>query len=109
MKREYDFSRAKRAKFKGLPPLDELPRHIKVRITMMLDYDVLEFFKQRAAAPGAEPYQTQINRALREYMAGLGTSRSKTLLDDEGFISTLAERVARYVAKKEPRAKGRRG
>jgi len=42
-------------------------------------------------------------------MAGLGTSRSKTLLDDEDFISTLAERVVRYVAKKEPRAKGRRG
>jgi uncharacterized protein (DUF4415 family) len=96
MKKEYDFSHAKRATFKGLPPIEELDRHIKVRITIMLDYDVLQFFKQRAAAPGAEPYQTQINRALREYASGGRPPDKDRLLNDEGFISRLAERVARY-------------
>jgi uncharacterized protein (DUF4415 family) len=96
MKKEYDFSHAKRAALKGLPPTEELDRHIKVRITIMLDYDVLQFFKQRAAAPGAEPYQTQINRALREYMSGGRPPDKNRLLNDEGFISKLAERVARY-------------
>jgi uncharacterized protein (DUF4415 family) len=33
----------------------------KVRITINLDADVLEYFKQRAAAPHSAPYQTQIN------------------------------------------------
>ncbi len=34
----------------------------------MLDRDVLDFFKARARQPGAVPYQTQINRALHNYV-----------------------------------------
>ena len=41
------------------------PRNIKVRVNMYLDLDVVEFFKKRAAGPGAAPYQTQINAELR--------------------------------------------
>lgn len=109
MKKEFDFSKAKRAKFKNLPPIEELDRHTKVRITIMLDLDVLNFFKARAAKPGAEPYQTQINRALREYMEGGGTPRKDDLLRDEGFVSRLAERVARYdVRRRGAEKSGRR-
>lgn len=98
MKKEYDFSRAKRASFSGLPPVSERARHTKVRITILLDQDVLAFFKARAAETGAEPYQTQINRVLREYTSGGKPPASEHLLADEGFISRLAERVARYAA-----------
>jgi BrnA antitoxin of type II toxin-antitoxin system len=62
--------------------------------------DVLDFFKARAAKPGAEPYQTQINRALREYMEREHGRATSARLDDEGFISHLAERVAEYVVRK---------
>ena len=40
----------------------------KVRVTMYLDADVLEYFKGRAAQPNAAPYQTQINGELRAVM-----------------------------------------
>lgn len=101
MKREYDFSQAKRAAFRRLPAPAELARHTKVRITIMLDLDVLDFFKARAAKRGADPYQTQINRALREYMV---SARAKTdRRGDERFISQFAERVANYVVQKRGR------
>ncbi len=111
MKKEYDFTRAKRAKFEGLPPEGERARHTKVRITILLDQDVLAFFKMKAAKPGAEPYQTQINRALREYISGSEPPAKDRLLDDERFISRLAERVARYAVVKRthtPRRPSRR-
>ncbi|MGB0386769.1 MAG: BrnA antitoxin family protein [Ardenticatenaceae bacterium] len=38
----------------------------KVRILIDLDHDILDYFKQRARQPNAVPYQTQINKALRE-------------------------------------------
>jgi uncharacterized protein (DUF4415 family) len=98
MKREYDFRQAKRATFRGLPPKEDRARHTKVRITMFVDQDVLQFFKAQAANPGAAPYQTQINRALREYVFGRGAPAGRYLLSDEGFISRLAERVSRYGA-----------
>ncbi len=101
MKKEYDFSDAKRTSFhKRFPPKEELDRLTKVRITIMLDLDILDFFKACAAKPGAEPYQTQINRALRGYMERGGGPKGDTLLNDEGFIGRLAERVAAYSAKK---------
>ncbi len=96
MKKEYDFHYAKRATLRGLPPKNERARHTKVRITMFLDQDVLQFFRAQAAAPGSAPYQTQINRALREYIFGLGASAGRYLLSDERFISRLAEQVSRY-------------
>ena len=42
----------------------------KVRITINLDADVLEYFKERASEPNAAPYQTQINYELRRIMQG---------------------------------------
>jgi len=66
----------------------------KVRVTMYLDADVLEYFKQRAAQAHAAPYQTQINSELRHVMEGKGNgSRYSSLVEDEGFIAAVAERV----------------
>ena len=100
MKKEFDFSKAKRGMLPNLPPIEELDRHIKVRITIFLDNDILKFFKARAATRGAEPYQTQINRALREYMERGDGPKGDALMDDDGFIGRLAERVAVYSARK---------
>ena len=108
MKKEFDFSKAKRSEYwKRMPPIDELDRHTKVRITMFVDNDVLKFFKARAAKPGAGPYQTQINRALREYMEAGGPPPKGSVLDDEDFIGRLAERVATYSAKGRKRKPSR--
>src|SRR3990172_12197934 len=106
MKKEYDLSRAKRSEYwKRMRPLEELDRHTKVRITIMLDLNVLKFFKGRAAKQGAEAYQTQINTALREYVEGHRAAEKDKGPEDERFISRLAERVAEYVVKKQARRK----
>ena len=57
MRNEYDFSQAKRGAV--------LPSPGKTRITIMLDDDILEFFREKAATTGTG-YQTMINSALRE-------------------------------------------
>lgn len=59
MKREYDFSKAKRGAVVGQPG--------KTRITIYLDDQVLDAFRDRADAAG-RGYQTMINEALREYL-----------------------------------------
>ena len=60
MRREYDFSKAKRG------PV--VPQPGKTRITIFLDDQVLEVFRDRADAAG-RGYQTMVNEALREYLA----------------------------------------
>lgn len=60
MRKDYDFSKGKRGAV--------IPSPGKTRVTIMLDNDVLEFFRARAAARGSG-YQTMINAALREFIA----------------------------------------
>lgn len=69
MRDEYDFSKAKRAK--DVPHLAKLQREAqgKTRITIMIDNDVLTSFRERAEAEGIG-YQTLINAALRQAVAG---------------------------------------
>jgi uncharacterized protein (DUF4415 family) len=59
MKKEYDFSKAKRGAVIAQPG--------KTRITIYLDSDLLETFRDRADAAG-RGYQTMINEALREHL-----------------------------------------
>ncbi len=64
MRKEYDFSRAKRAR--DVPHLAKLQAELrgKTRITIYLDDDIIEAFRARAEAHGSG-YQTLINAALR--------------------------------------------
>ena len=63
MKDEYDFSKGKRGAVDPLPPGKE-------RITIRLDHDVLDWFRQQVNNQGGGNYQTLINQALREYILG---------------------------------------
>jgi uncharacterized protein (DUF4415 family) len=65
----------------------------KVRVTMYLDGDVLEYFKRRAAPPHAAPYQTQINNELRAIMERDQGDPFSSLVNDERFINAVAERL----------------
>ena len=60
MRKEYDFSEAKRGAIIASPG--------KTLITIMLDDDVIEFFRTRADAAGTG-YQTMINTALKSLVA----------------------------------------
>ena len=82
-----------------MAPEARQPHNIKVRTNIHLDLDVIHFFKERAKAPGALPYQTQINAELRRVM----TERRPDDIDinklvrDEKLIKALARRVRELV------------
>jgi uncharacterized protein (DUF4415 family) len=59
MKKEYDFSGAKRGAV--------VPQKGKTRISIYIDSDVLDQFRRRADEAG-KCYQTMMNEALREYL-----------------------------------------
>ena len=60
MRKEYDFSKAKRGAV--------IPSPGKTRITIMLDDEVIEFFRAEAEKAGVG-YQTMINGELRAALA----------------------------------------
>jgi len=61
MRNEYDFSRGNRG-----PVIPPDPN--KVRITIRLDADIVNFFKDQVRTAGGGNYQTMINNVLREYL-----------------------------------------
>jgi uncharacterized protein (DUF4415 family) len=72
MKKQYDFSKARRG------PVIPTPRG-KTRITIRIDDEVLEWFRKRVHAAGGGSYQTMVNRALREHMEGQDEPLEDTL------------------------------
>ena len=77
MRKEYDFSKAKRAS--EVPHLKKLQADasLKTRITIMLDNDVLDNFRVLAEESGTG-YQTLINQTLRSSI-GSGPIDEQTL------------------------------
>ena len=61
MKLNYDFSKAHRGAV--IPPSGN-----KIRITIRLNKDIVEWFKSRVEESGGGNYQTLLNKALREYI-----------------------------------------
>lgn len=62
MRNEYDFSKARRGSVVPSPPG-------KTRITIRLDNEVLQWFKNQVHQAGGGSYQRLINEALREHIA----------------------------------------
>jgi uncharacterized protein (DUF4415 family) len=68
----------------------------KVKISLYLDGDILEYFKKRAAPPDAAPYQTQINNELRRIMENDSreiASIENDILNNEEFLRALKEKL----------------
>ncbi len=61
MRKEYDFSQGKRGPVESLPPG-------KTRITIRLDSDIVNWFREKVNEKGGGNYQTMINDALRSYI-----------------------------------------
>jgi len=79
MKKEYDFGKGRRGavvKPKG-----------KTRITIFIDDDVLEAFRERADQAGSG-YQTMMNQGLREYLG-----KSAGLLDERTLRRVIREEL----------------
>ena len=75
------------------------PRNTKVRISILIDLDVLNFFKESASKAGALAYQTQINQILRTHMEGKDSVDATALAQDDRFIQAVAKRVKQLTSK----------
>lgn len=62
MKANYDFSKGRRGAVLR-------PAGSKVRITIRLDKEVVDWFKAKVESAGGGSYQTMLNEALRHYIA----------------------------------------
>lgn len=60
-KRSYDFSRARRGAVVAVAPG-------KTRITIRIDTDILDWFREQVDAAGGGNYQTLMNEALRRHV-----------------------------------------
>jgi uncharacterized protein (DUF4415 family) len=59
--RSYDFSHGRRGAVVAVPPG-------KTRITIRIDSDLLDWFREQVDAAGGGNYQTLMNQALRAYV-----------------------------------------
>jgi uncharacterized protein (DUF4415 family) len=85
MKEEYDFSKAKKIG----PVIPPQPR--KIRITIRIDGDILEWFRNKVDSAGGGNYQTMMNTALRQYIE-----------TQEGVLEATLRRVIREELKCAP-------
>ena len=81
MKEEYDFQDGERGAV--------MPRPGKTRVTIYVDNDVLETFRERAEDSG-RGYQNVMNQALREYL-----ERSSLAVDEPTLRRVLREELQR--------------
>lgn len=81
MRKQYDFSKGIRGA--------AIPQAGKTRITIYIDNDVLEEFRDRSDAAG-RGYQTMVNEALREYL-----SKSRRPVDARTLRRILREELKR--------------
>ena len=79
MRNEFDFSKAKRGAI--------IPQKGKSRISIYIDDDILEEFRNRADAAG-RGYQTMLNAALRDYLG-----KSARALDAETLRRIIREEL----------------
>jgi uncharacterized protein (DUF4415 family) len=79
MKAEYDFSQASRGSV--------IPQTGKTRITIYIDDDILEAFRERGDSAG-KGYQTMMNEALRQYL-----EKVKQPLDENTLRRVIQEEL----------------
>ena len=72
MRKQYDFSKAKRRPAVAVPTG-------KTRITIRLDDDIVEWFRTQVESAGGGNYQSLINTALREHLQRTNEPLEKTL------------------------------
>ena len=83
-------------KVRRSPWAEKLKKAGKVKITIYLDGDVVEHFRDRAEQPNAAPYQTQINNELKKIMRNGSESAPSVeddILNNEKFLKALKEKL----------------
>jgi hypothetical protein len=88
MKKEYDFSKGRRG------PVIPIPGN-KTRITIRIDSDILDWFREQVYKARGGSYQTLMNDALRAYIESRG-GHTETVMR-----KVLREELAGYSVRKK--------
>jgi uncharacterized protein (DUF4415 family) len=78
------------------PWAEKLKNAKKVKVSIYLDGEVVEYFRNRAERPNAAPYQTQINNELRKVMENGSrdeTGVDRDILNDKKFLKALKKKL----------------
>jgi len=68
----------------------------KVKVSIYLDSDVVQYFRGRADQANAAPYQTQINNELRKVMESGSVDTAlveSVILNDKKFLKALKKKL----------------
>jgi uncharacterized protein (DUF4415 family) len=69
----------------------------KLKVTILLDADVVDFYREQSAKAGNLPYQTQINQELRKAMENAKKPKSEVvtieMLENPQFLAKLASKL----------------
>jgi hypothetical protein len=95
MKKEYDFTNAKRGAVVPTPAG-------KTRITIRLDDNILEWFREQVHAAGGGNYQSLINAALHEHIEHKREPLEETLR------RVIREEIPEYGSRRKKPTSGRR-
>ncbi|HMO80817.1 MAG TPA: BrnA antitoxin family protein [Pyrinomonadaceae bacterium] len=83
-------------KVRRSPWAERLKNAKKVKVSIYLDNEVVEYFRQRAEQPNAAPYQTQINNELRKVMESETSNVVRSaddILNNTRFLKALKEKL----------------
>lgn len=102
--REIDFSKGKRGAIVRAPKG-------KTRITIRIDDDLLDYFRDRVEAAGSGNYQSMINQALREFVDERPANEAlMSRLDDiERLLKSEAALTRRKPERTLRQPRGRKG
>lgn len=68
----------------------------KVKVSIYLDGEIIDYFRSRSEQPNAAPYQTQINNELRKIMENGSTETAtieRDILNDKKFLKALKKKL----------------
>ena len=81
-------------KVRRSPWAERLKNAKKVKVSIYLDNEVVEYFRQRAEQPNAAAYQTQINNELRKVMEGGSAENVENdILNNKKFLKALKKKL----------------
>lgn len=79
---------------------ESLEKRGREKITIVLDSDILDFFRARAHQPDSPKYQAQINNELRRIVEASKQTKNKglsdiesSILENDVFVKMLKEKM----------------
>jgi hypothetical protein len=79
---------------------ENLQKRGREKITIVLDSDILDFFRARASQPDSPKYQAQINNELRRIVEANKQSKEiglsefeNSILENDVFVKMLKEKM----------------